>query len=805
MKKLFETGSIARGVLIALFAVIAAASAYGRTVSISSMTRNSQGRLTANLALTTGDTNVLYVAYGATDGGSDFDAWETRRPVAMVAGDTTSYTYTFPSDKGNNVKIARFFLLEDYDHALSKRYEYILTDGAQYVKTPFTPSGRSAVEMRLSLNSVSSSVALCCARINNDTSFTAFYITGKGWRFDYFAVGTEAAPVAVADQAYALRMDSSGLYLDGSCISARTFVDKVAGGPLLIFGAKNGTGNDSVDAQYKASAKLYSMRAWSNSTDVASIALDLIPTEHEGEPCLYNKIDGTYLKSAVSGHPLGHGAEVPVTRPSVVASSDSRNISGIWYVDCVNGNDSNLGTSAALPKQTIRAATTNAASGDVIYVAPGTYGGAEGSQAISESSTVGTRVVVPEGVTLESTEGAEKTFIVGASAFGSQIDDAKYGTGANAVRCVYAKEGAIVRGFTLTGGRGVSSWVGGENDTGAAFFSSSLLGATIEDCIVSNNVALRGTIFYAVVRRCRVLGNVGRTSASGAAGTACSWYGTIIDRNESAGTVHNPYAFENCTIGDANVWAGGGANPNVLYGTAAGSMAIVNSAILGGTFSVSGGAVLYCTNCLISSTQPAWTNLPAEQTYNTIFTNSSGAQVDSEYRPVFGSFAGVDAGDAACSTDMLGDRDAFGTPRILNGALDIGAVEYDWRPAFAAELGRRFTMTYASPSVTTNATGGILLSGGGQGLPALPVCIAGTVSKAGPYAFTFTLTGGSAAVYVGDVLAGEASGTGEQSIRFNVPDVAAEIRFVFTPDAENPGEALLRKFSSALGFSIIFR
>jgi hypothetical protein len=184
--------------------------------------------------------------------------------------------------------------------------------------------------------------------------------------------------------------------------------------------------------------------------------------------------------------------------------------------------------------------------------------------------------------------------------------------------------------------------------------------------------------------------------------------------------------------------------------------------------------------------------------------NLAAARLDSEYRPVLGSFVGIDAGDAAYSTEALGDTDIYGTPRILNAALDIGAVEYDWRPTFAHEIGRRFKMTYASPTVTTNAAGGLLLVGG-PGLPALPVCVAGTVNEAGSYAFTFELADGSVQVYVGGVLVGEATGTGEQSIRFNVPDATSEIRFTFTPDAENPGAAVLRKFAGARGFSMTIR
>ena len=323
MKKLQEIGKIARGVF-ALFAVIAAVSAYGRTVSVSSVERESHNRIVcANLQLTTGDAAVLHVAYGAADGGSDIDAWDVHRPVAMVEGNTTSYTYTFPSDIGDDVAAVRFFLLEDYDIPLAKRYDYVETDGTQFVETQFTPSGLSAVEMRLSLNSVDSSVALCCARTqgNSTDSFTAFYITGSGWRFDYFAAGSAVGPVAVAGQSYAVRVENTGLFLDGTCISSRTSKPgSVSGAPLLLFASYYG---NTAYAENKASEKLYSLKAWSNSTDVTSIALDLVPTEHDGEACLYNRIDGTYLKSAVSGHPLEHGNEIAVVRPVVLSQTVS--------------------------------------------------------------------------------------------------------------------------------------------------------------------------------------------------------------------------------------------------------------------------------------------------------------------------------------------------------------------------------------------------------------------------------------------------------------------------------------------------
>ena len=473
------------------------------------------------------------------------------------------------------------------------------------------------------------------------------------------------------------------------------------------------------------------------------------------------------------------------------------------YVDCVNGSDSNDGTQAN-PYKTIHAATDNAISGDVIHVAPGTYGEAEGSQTVLDSGK--SRVVVPEGVTLVGTEGPKKTFIVGAAATGDQVDNATYGTGTNAIRCVYAKSGSVVRGFTLTGGRGVGVGKKDKVGCGAAFYSEVTWEGTVENCIVSNNIACFGTIHEATVRNCRVIGNTATASLnySGSAGSSCKWYGSIIDDNIGDAPAYSPFAFENCTIGTRNVRING-TEAQVLYFNS-GDHTLLNSAILGGSYRTPSDGRIWCTNCLVMAAKIG-NSLKVEQSYSTIFTNSAAAQVDSAYRPIFGSFVGIDAGEAAYSSATLGDTDIYGTPRILNGRIDIGAVEYDWRPTFNNEIGRHFKLRYASPTVTTNVAGGVKLDGdtGTLGDRAFPVCVAGTVTSAGPYAFTFEMTGGSVQVYVGGVLAGEAFDTGAQSIRFNVPDTTSEIRFTFTPDEQNPSAVILRSFSVARGFIVSFR
>ena len=481
---------------------------------------------------------------------------------------------------------------------------------------------------------------------------------------------------------------------------------------------------------------------------------------------------------------------MPVLNDGMLRLGAVWNEPNTWYVAQAGGDDSNDGTSPERAKATIKAATALSFSGDVIRVAPGTYGIAEGTQ--TATTKIAARVVVPEFVTVESTDGAEKTIIVGASATGGQIDNATYGTGTNAVRCVYARDGATIRGFTLTGGRGIGATITSGDGLGAAFYSETALGATIDSCIVSNNIAYRGAIYNGVIRNSRVFGNT--APDRGAAGYGCKWYGSIVDGNIGPYVVYNAVVVENCTVGADNLTISGGANTQAFGWYISQDRAIVNTVVLGGKLYYGGGGKLYCTNCIVKSGDTSWTGIPAGRLYDTIVGSSVQAEVDGSYRPVLGSFAGIDR-TGATHSDVLGDRDLYGTPRILNGAIDIGAVEYDWRPAFAQAVSRRLTFTEVSPSVTTNATGGLLLPSSCE--------IAGTVSEGGKYSFEFDLPGGAVEVFVGDIKVGMLASVGRQAITVNIPDATTEFRIVFVPDLESPCAAVLNRIAVNTGFTIM--
>ena len=67
-------------------------------------------------------------------------------------------------------------------------------------------------------------------------------------------------------------------------------------------------------------------------------------------------------------------------------------------------------------------------------------------------------------------------------------------------------------------------------------------------------------------------------------------------------------------------------------------------------------------------------------------TNSADLAVDGDGRPVIGSNVAIDKGDMSLFSRTL-HTDLSGGRRVYNGAIDIGALEADWRGVYAADIG----------------------------------------------------------------------------------------------------------------------
>ncbi|MBQ2632077.1 MAG: hypothetical protein IJG13_20565, partial [Kiritimatiellae bacterium] len=385
-----------------------------------------------------------------------------------------------------------------------------------------------------------------------------------------------------------------------------------------------------------------------------------------------------------------------------------------WYVDAANGDDANKGYHPGHAKRTLAEVMTNTAvaSGDVVWAAPGWY--TNGVMTTRENSgDQYNRVVVPAGVTLKSTDGAESTFIVGEKSPDPVADCLSCGPGA--VRCVVLSNHARLSGFTVTNGftRCTSKTAGGFGGgvEGSGVFPCG--DRIVEDCIIRNCTAIRGGGADGVkCVRCKFFAN--ETPYIGVAANFCELANCLVGGHK-VGThlTLNCFNVRNCTfLADNSV----GVATYYSTSPADGVTNVCNCVIL-----CSQRQDKDYTRCIFSTA--ASTRVPDGNIGDGSRKMAPADMgLDAEGRPTSRLSAVVDAGSNTLYRLLTfdpGDRDLEGKQRVYDGTIDVGCYEFDWRGDFAKALGSAtLSVTEAAPSVVTNAGGGLLLPGDGATLAA---------------------------------------------------------------------------------------
>ena len=386
-----------------------------------------------------------------------------------------------------------------------------------------------------------------------------------------------------------------------------------------------------------------------------------------------------------------------------------------WFVDAVNGSDTEkFGYNAACGFKTLKKALENPdlRGGDKVVALPGTY--REETMSIGDSYAVKARAVVPAKVTLESRDGAAVTFIEGKP---SDVDDHStneryneyiHGMGKNAVRGVYLREGAVVRGFTVT-----NCYVRGATDAGGGGHNSlDHCGAGVaggsgraERCVFVDCHAFRGGGTWSTPSvDCVFHHNL--ALYGGGATTDAKQYGCVSYDNVCVGTTYWGGFFywqvvDNCTVADS------------VSGCMAGKgYAMRNTLVTGyiGNWDIAPTSEWF-TNCVVdvAKTVSAAYMTAIAGGVGCIVTNAAALQVDEDFRPVVGANAAIDMADETISLYVT-DTDVLGGQRVYNGRRDVGALEADWRPVYAADIRRKqLTVETASPGVTESEAKGVLL------------------------------------------------------------------------------------------------
>ena len=520
---------------------------------------------------------------------------------------------------------------------------------------------------------------------------------------------------------------------------------------------------------------------------------------------------GLYLASAsymqscmdIDGNPFLFDTEAGRYQAGCYAAC----VGGTIYVDAENGSDANDGASENAAFKTLAAAMAAADYGDTIMALPGTYDEGTMVPTLSQSgyttaSTLPARVVVKNGVTLESRDGSAATVIKGAASTSSGRSD---GCGDGAVRGVFLCEGATLRGFTVTGGRtlylaSASIDVMGGGICGpysATDGDASQWRGLVENCIVSNNAARTGGgAQYGTHRNCRFEGNTVYNNLGYALCRGFAEGCVFKDNGPSDGTGHSvcyDCKVVNCTLFGGQAGASNSTRGLVFNEGTAKYLPILNSILLGNY------ATGTSTNNFILSGSSNTTGISTKFEGGNITGDAS--IIDADGVPVAGAVA-IDAGDASfCSAESLAGRDIAGTRRVLNSAIDIGACEFDWGTSWGKALGGRRLVVTDMPSDASFSNGALAF---GDGV----VEAVWTGGKASArYAFTAAVGGtGTLTVTVnGEVVGTVSASDGARSFMFESDLASNALSFVYEPGAGDEGGATLFGFSRSTGACIFIK
>lgn len=438
-------------------------------------------------------------------------------------------------------------------------------------------------------------------------------------------------------------------------------------------------------------------------------------------PGNYNVVLQAYNQS----NPGGVSAMVPV-----------HVVEGVHYVAAGNPNPQAPYTSWATAAANIQDAidalsrASLAPGSGLVLVSNGLY--AVGGRSVG-SNLLLNRVVVDRPFALRSVNGPEFTVIQGHQVPGTTNGD-------SAIRCVYLTNGASLSGFTLTKGATfaraiyygdecgggvycsptavVSNCViiGNAAAQGGGAYSGYLSGATLDHCILAGNSAYQGggacggTLNYctlsnnvvypdprqsyvcygggaawAQLNDCILIGNSHKGTswgAGGGGGAALSYLNRCILKGNSAyrGGGVCLYTANNCLLVGNHAEYGGGATDVTLN----------NCTVVGNSATQQGGGIddsgYTVKNCIVYfNTAPRGANYYSGNLTNCCTTpmpQSGAGNITSG--PMFVDYASGNLqlqANSPCinsgkSTDVFGDTDLKGNPRVVSGVVDIGVYEF---------------------------------------------------------------------------------------------------------------------------------
>ena len=213
----------------------------------------------------------------------------------------------------------------------------------------------------------------------------------------------------------------------------------------------------------------------------------------------------------------------------------------------VHGNDAADGMSWATAKATIQGGIAAATTPNgLVLVSNGVYstGGAFAAGLMN-------RIVIANGLTVQSVNGPEVTIIQGQGPMG-----------AAAIRCAYVADGAKLVGFTLTNGFTQTS--SGSSGSGGGIYCDSAAGIVSNCTLTGNSASSGGGAYNGTLYNCMLIGNSAFYGGGGAYLGVLS-NSTLTGNSASYGGGASASTLYNCTFTGNSAFYGGGAYDGTFY------------------------------------------------------------------------------------------------------------------------------------------------------------------------------------------------------------------------------------------------
>ncbi|HEX5218114.1 MAG TPA: immunoglobulin domain-containing protein [Verrucomicrobiae bacterium] len=362
---------------------------------------------------------------------------------------------------------------------------------------------------------------------------------------------------------------------------------------------------------------------------------------------------------------------------SITSSVASLNLATVRYVNINNPTPAPPYLTWATAATVIQEAINVAGIGDLILVTNGTY--QSGSVSVPQQYYASHRIALDKPLTVMSVNGPAVTSIVGGGAsFGR--------------RCAYLTNGAVLAGFTLTGGRTDLGDTSSLNQRGAGVLCQSV-SCIISNCVISGNIAGRqgGGAYSGTLINCTVSGNTSRDIQGARTGDGGGTYSSnlrncIVVNNGAryGGGGVMLGAATNCVLrGNSAVWGGG-----AYIGTLVNCTVVGNTSVDDGGLGGAGGGGVASGSALNSIIVQNTGGYGAPNYWGGGFSYcctspQPGGTGNFNADPRFVDFAGGNyrlANDSPCINGgaiVPGTPgvDLDGLPRVVGGTVDLGAYE----------------------------------------------------------------------------------------------------------------------------------